>query len=58
MSMEETMRVVGYKTPTMLMHYYAAPGDLHSSANAELPALVATRTVRILVVEDNGDGAD
>jgi CheY-like chemotaxis protein len=55
--MEETMRVVGYKTPTMLMRYYAAPRELHSSANPELPALAATRTVRILVVEDNRDAA-
>jgi len=55
--MEETMRVVGYKTPTMLMRYYAAPRDLHSPANAELPALAATRTMRILVVEDNRDAA-
>src|SRR3954464_14193580 len=31
MSMEETMRVVGYKTSTMLMRYYAAPRELHSS---------------------------
>jgi CheY-like chemotaxis protein len=55
MSMEETMRVVGYKTPTMLMRYYAACDPLHSSA--ELPALGATRTVRILIVEDNRDAA-
>src|SRR3954463_7656846 len=57
MSMEETMRVVGYKTPAMLMRYYAASDQLHSPANAELPALAATRTVRILVVEDNRDAA-
>src|SRR3954467_8705701 len=36
MSMEETMRVVGYKTPTMLMRYYAGPAQLHSSTNPEL----------------------
>src|SRR3954454_7430435 len=57
MSMEETMRVVGYKTPAMLMRYYAASDPLHSATNAELPALAATRTVRILVVEDNRDAA-
>jgi CheY-like chemotaxis protein len=55
MSMEETMRVVGYKTPTMLMRYYAASDQIHISA--ELPALGATRTVRILIVEDNRDAA-
>ena len=54
-SMEETMRVVGYTTPTMLMRYYAASDQLHSSA--ELPALGAKRTVRILIVEDNRDAA-
>jgi len=55
--MEETMRVVGYKTPTMLMRYYAASAQLHSSTNPELPALAAQRTVRILIVEDNRDAA-
>src|SRR4051812_32065636 len=57
MSMEETMRVVGYKTPTMLMRYYAGSAQLDSSTNPELPALAAQRTVRILVVEDNRDAA-
>ncbi len=55
--MEETMRVVGYKTPTMLMRYYAASAQPHSSTSTELPALAAQRTVRILIVEDNRDAA-
>ena len=58
MPMEETMRVVGYKTPTMLMRYYAASAQqIPSATNPELPALAAKRTVRILLVEDNRDAA-
>jgi CheY-like chemotaxis protein len=55
--MQETMRVVGYKTPAMLMRYYAASAQVPSSPNRELPALAAKRTVRVLVVEDNRDAA-
>jgi len=55
--MQETMRVVGYKTAAMLMRYYAASAQVPSSPNPELPALAAKRTVRILVVEDNRDAA-
>ena len=51
------MRIVGYKTPAMLMRYYAASARSASSTNPELPALAAKRTVRILVVEDNRDAA-
>jgi CheY-like chemotaxis protein len=57
MPMQETMRIVGYKTPAMLMRYYAASAQVPSSPNPELPALAAKRTVRILVVEDNRDAA-
>jgi CheY-like chemotaxis protein len=57
MPMQETMRIVGYKTAAMLMRYYAASARSASSTNPELPALAAKRTVRILVVEDNRDAA-
>jgi len=57
MSMEETMRVVGYKTPAMLMRYYTDSTQPAFSTNPELPALAAKRTLRILVVEDNRDAA-
>jgi len=57
MPMEETMRVVGYRTPAMLGRYYAASAPTPSSANAEPPALAAKRALRVLVVEDNRDAA-
>jgi CheY-like chemotaxis protein len=54
--MEEAMRIVGYKTPAMLMRYYAGSSQLPSPSNPELPALAA-KSARILVVEDNRDAA-
>lgn len=54
--MEEAMRIVGYKTPAMLMRYYAPSPPLPSPSKPELPALAAKST-RILVVEDNRDAA-
>lgn len=51
--MQRAMRVIGYKTPGMLMrHYDGLP------AQAEPPALAADKKMRILVVEDNRDSAE
>ena len=53
MPMQRAMRVIGYKTPGMLMrHYDGLP------AQAEPPALAADKKMRILVVEDNRDSAE
>ena len=51
--MHRAMRVVGYKTPAMLMRYYDQP-----QPKAEPPALAASTNTRILVVEDNRDSAE
>ena len=56
LAMEEAMRIVGYKTPAMLMRYYAASLPLPSPSKPELPALAA-KSARILIVEDNRDAA-
>jgi CheY-like chemotaxis protein len=53
--MQEAMRVTGHKTPAMLVRYYPAAPPL--SSNRELPPLAAQKNLRILVVEDNRDGA-
>ena len=51
--MQRAMRIIGYKTPAMLMRYYD-----HPSSQPEPPALAAGRNMRILVVEDNRDSAE
>jgi CheY-like chemotaxis protein len=51
--MQRAMRVIGYKTPAMLMRYYD-----HAPSQPEPPALAADQTMRILVVEDNRDSAE
>lgn len=51
--MQRAMRVVGYKTPAMLMRYYD-----RLASQPEPPALAAGRNMRVLVVEDNRDSAE
>jgi CheY-like chemotaxis protein len=56
--MQEAMRITGHKTPAMLVRYYpSAPPLSPSPSNRELPPLAAQKNLRILVVEDNRDGA-
>jgi CheY-like chemotaxis protein len=57
MPMEEAMRVIGYKTPAMIMRYYPSPLESGAPTNPEPAALAAKETLRILVVEDNRDAA-
>jgi CheY-like chemotaxis protein len=51
--MHRAMRVVGYKTPAMLMRYYEG-----LPPQPEPPALAADKNMRILVVEDDRDSAE
>ena len=51
--MHRAMRIVGYKSPTMLMRYYDG-----LSSQPEPPALAAHKNMRILVVEDDRDSAE
>ena len=51
--MHRAMRVVGYKTPAMLMRYYEG-----LPSQPEPPALAADKNMRILVVEDDHDSAE
>jgi CheY-like chemotaxis protein len=51
--MQRAMRVIGYKTPAMLMRYYG-----HAPSPPEPPALAADQNRRILVVEDDRDSAE
>lgn len=58
--MQEAMRVVGYKTPAMLVRYYPSLVSANSSrapSKPELPPLAIQKTLRILIVEDNRDSA-
>jgi len=51
--MHRALRIVGYKTPTMLMRYYDG-----LPSQPEPPALAAHKNMRILVVEDDRDSAE
>ena len=55
--MQEALGIVGYKTPAMLMRYYAGSARPVSSPNSELPPIAARTAARILIVEDNRDAA-
>jgi CheY-like chemotaxis protein len=56
--MEEAMRVVGYKTPAMLLRYYpSAANESTPQSKSELPPLAGQKNLRILIVEDHRDAA-
>jgi CheY-like chemotaxis protein len=57
--MQDALRVVGYKTPAMLIRYYpSAAQDVTSAPSThELPPLATQKKLRILLVEDNRDAA-
>jgi len=58
MPMQEAMRVAGYMTPAMMVRYYPpVPPVSPPPSNPEPPPLAAQKSLRILVVEDNRDGA-
>ena len=55
--MQEAMRVIGYKTPAMLVRYYPSAAPVRPPSKPERPPLDSQKGLRVLVVEDNRDSA-